>query len=87
VVRSVSLPSAETDLYFSVAFTVPKQPAELHVRLPLAVFIGVPVESVTPMSTCVPAQTGMRWAVSPSEPGSTMLPLIVCDTFMLLVGL
>jgi hypothetical protein len=87
VIRSVSLPSEETDLYFSVALTAPEQPDESHERLPSAVLMGVPVMSVTLTFTSVPAQTGIRWAVSPSESGSTMFPMITCETFGLLDGL
>ena len=43
----MSLPSEETDLYFSVTLTTPVQPAELHERLPPAVTVGVPVVSAT----------------------------------------
>jgi len=83
----VSLPSEETDLYFSVTLTTPEQPAESHVRLPPAELVGVPVRSVTTAFTTVPAQTGMRWAVSLSEPGSTIFPVIIWTTFGLLDGL
>ena len=47
----------------------------------------MPVLSVTMMLTSVPAQTGMRWAVAPSEPGSTIFPKMVWVIFELLVGL
>jgi hypothetical protein len=87
VIRSVSLPSEETDLYFSVTDTVPLQPFESHERLPPAVLVGVPLLSDTITVTFVPAHTGMRDAVVPREPGSTMFPVISCDTFGLLLGL
>jgi hypothetical protein len=45
------------------------------------------VESVTTAFTTVPAQTGMRWAVSLSESGSTIFPRIEWTTFGLLDGL
>ncbi len=51
------------------------------------VTIGAPVVSVTLMSTRVPEQTGMRWAVSPRELGSTMLPVMKLTTFALLLEL
>ncbi len=73
----MSLPSEETDVYFSVALTMPEQPAESHERLPPLVLIGVPVVSVTTIVTSEPAQTGMRWAESLSEPGSTICPKIM----------
>jgi len=73
----VSLPSEETDLYFSVTLTVPLQPEESHERLPPAELVGVPVLSDTIASTWVPAQTLMRWAVSRSELGFTMFPVIL----------
>ncbi len=83
----MSLPSADTDLYFSVRLTTPEQPVESHDRLPCAVLIGAPVESRTATLTSVPAQTGMRCAVSLNEPGSTMLPKIEWVTFALLAAL
>jgi len=85
----VSLPSEETDLYFSVTFTTPVQVPGVVVqsRLPPAVLVGVPVVSDTSAVIVVPAQTGMRCAVDPREPGSTMFPVIACDTFELFVGL
>ncbi len=78
----MSLPSEETDLYFSVTLTTPVQRVaslrdKPHERLPPAVTVGMPVLSDTAMVTCVPAQTGMRWAVDPSEPGSTIFPKMV----------
>jgi len=90
--RSVSLPSKETDLYFSVTLTTPEQPAALHERLPLAVLVGVPVESDTAMLTTEPAQTGIREAVHAPLPehtelGSTILPVMVWNTFGLFDGL
>ena len=55
---SVSLPSEETTLSLSVTLTTPVQsvllPVELHERLPLAVTVGVPVESATSMVTRSP---------------------------------
>ena len=60
VIRSVSVPSAETDLYFSVTLTAPTmQPAALHEILPLPIFV-LSTEPVTAMVTPEPAQTGMR---------------------------
>ncbi len=73
----MSVPSKETDLYFSRTLTTPEQPAELHERLPPAVLVGVPVLSVTTAVTNVPAQTVIREAVTSSEPGSTMFPKMV----------
>ena len=46
---------------------------------------GTPVVSDTVMSTGVREQTGMRCAVSPSESGSTMFPVMKFTTFALLV--
>ena len=85
--RSVSLPSEETDLYFSVTFTGPLQPEPSQVRLPPAMLVAPPVVSDTTAVTIVPAQTGIRCAVDLRELGSTMFPVIMCDTFGLLLGL
>ena len=54
VILSVSLPSEETTLNFSVTLTTPVQPAELHERLPPAVTVGVPVVSDTTTVTGSP---------------------------------
>jgi hypothetical protein len=87
VIESLSRPSWDVDWYFSVALTTPEHPAASQVRLPAAVFVAVPVESVTMVVTSVPVQTGMRCAVSRRDPGSTMCPVIAWTTFALLVGL
>ena len=60
VIRSVSLPSEETTLNFSVTLTTPVQPDELHERLPPAVTVGVPVWSSTTTMTDEPSHTPMR---------------------------
>jgi len=39
----LSFPSADSDTYTSVSLTTPEQPAELQLRLPSAVLVGVPV--------------------------------------------
>lgn len=58
--RSVSEPSSDTDLYFSVPFTSPLQPLALHERFPSAVLVGLPLLSDTTTVTEVPGHTGMR---------------------------
>ena len=68
MIESLSRPSWDADWYFSVALTTPEHPAESQARLPAAVFVAVPVESVTTVVTLVPAQTGMRCAVSRRDP-------------------
>jgi hypothetical protein len=76
-------------MYFSVALiviTTHVLPVQLIPPL-FAVTVGAPVESVTLTSTRVPEQTGIRWAVSPREPGSMMLPVMKFVTFGLLDGL
>ena len=73
-------------MYFclsAIASTTHADPVQLIPEL-LSVSVGVPVESVTATSTRLPEQTGMRWAVSPSEPGSITLPVIKLTTFALL---
>ena len=85
----MSFPSADRAMYFSVALIVVTthiDPMQLIPEL-FAVTVGVPVVSVTVMSTRVPEQTGMRWAVSPRESGSMMLPVMKFATFGLLDGL
>jgi len=47
----------------------------------------LPDESVTTIDTSVPMHTGMRCAVSPSEPGSMMLPVMAWLSFGLFDGL
>ncbi len=84
----MSLPSEETDLYFSLTITEPLQPASLQTRLPPAVLVGTPVLSITSIETVVPAQTGMRCAVIPNAPLPPMMcPVMRCNTFGLLLGL
>jgi len=57
--RSVSLPSAETDWYFSVTLIEPtKQPLVSHAITPLPIFVLL-TEPDTWIATNVPAQTGM----------------------------
>jgi hypothetical protein len=74
-------------MYFSVSVmpaTLQVAPLQLIPAL-FAVTEGTPVVSDTAMSTVVREQTGMRCAVSPSEFGSTMFPVMKFTTFALLV--
>lgn len=90
--RSVSLPSKETDLYFSVTLTIEaKQPAASHEMEPLPIFVLL-VEPVIAIVTAVAAQTGMRCAVhaptsGQSAAGSIIFPVIRWLTFRLLLAL
>ncbi len=72
---------------FSVTTGVTVQTRTPHFMLSLGVMVGVPVLSDTAMVTSVPAQTGMRWAVSLRLPGSTMFPEMTMVIFGLLLGL
>jgi hypothetical protein len=49
--------------------------------------VGVPVLSVTAISTWLPSQMGIRWAVVPRDPGSTTFPVMTFTTFWLLDAL
>ena len=87
--RSLSVPSLEVAMYFSVLRIISTThvfPLQLIPSL-FDVTIGVPVVSVTVTFTRVPSQTGMRLSFSPSELGFTMLPRIMFRIFRLLDGL
>jgi hypothetical protein len=80
--RSLSVPSPETDRYFSVKVIDPTEQRDPSSQkmFPLPIFV-LSVEPVMSMMTVVPVQTGMRWAVhvSPavqSESGSMIFPVI-----------
>ena len=76
-------------MYFSVVPIIVTTHVDPVQRIPslFSVTIGVPVVSVTLISTELPAQTGMRLAFSPSDCGSTMLPVMKLRILGLLVGL
>ena len=83
--RSVSLPSLETAMYFSVAVSdTTKQVVPVQV-IPDVSVVAVPPETMA--VTLVPIQIGIRVAFGPNEVGLTMFPVITCDTFGLLVWL
>ena len=77
VIRSVSLPSAEREMYFSVSWiSIAVHPEALHeIPLLFALLVAPPVVSTTEISTLVPRQTGIRLAVFLSSSGLTMFPV------------
>ena len=93
--RSVSLPSVETDLNFSVTLSaLTEQVFPLHVIMPLPslVLVATPVESVDVMLTSVPAQIGIRLAlhgplIGQMPLGSMIFPVMSWATLMLLAAL
>ncbi len=85
----MSFPSDERAMYFVVPVsdgTRQLEPTQLMPEL-FAVTVGMPVLSVTAISTWVPSQIGIRWAVVPREVGSTMFPVMKFTTFWLLGAL
>ncbi len=86
--RSVSFPSAELEMYFSVPWMFDTLHREESHEIPLliALVIGPPLVSNVKMLTLVPRQTGIRLAVILSKPGSMMFPVISCETFELLAA-
>ncbi len=89
VIRSVSLPSAEREMYFTLAVTFAATHPELLQTIPglFGVLLGVPVESVTVTLTELPRQTVSLLTFRPSEVGSMMFPAIRCRTLALFVAL
>ncbi len=81
--RSVSFPSTDLEMYFSVPWMFDTLHREESHEIPLliALVIGPPLVSNVEMLTLVPRQTGIRLAVTLSKPGSMMFPVIACLTF------
>ena len=77
-----------------MCFSMPVSDAPVAVQLALqlipvmpavsAVIVGPPPRSVTRIETAVPSQILIRLAFGPSAVGSTMFPVIACETFALL---
>ena len=65
--RSVSVPSAETDLYPAGAINAGTvHPVDVHLIPGVrAVLVGVPVLSMIPTFTLAPLQRAIRYAVGP----------------------